>query len=492
MVKELDLLLVNPVAKKRVYQNLSKDLTAIETPFWAALTADFIRNKRFSVKILDANAENLSIEETANVINEYNPKLTNMVVYGQHPSASTPLMDCVGKLCKEIYSLNPNLKTILTGGHPSALPERTLKEEKCDYVCQGEGFYTLEGLLKGSKLDKIPGLWFREGKKIVGNPRAQIIKDLNKELKEVAWDLLPMDKYRAHNWHCLGDLESRPNYASISTTLGCPFKCEFCCINAPFGGPSYRKWETDWVMKQIDILVNDYGVKNLKIIDELFVLDPNHFTKIAKGIIDKKYDLNMWAYARVDTTKEEHLKLLKKAGFNLLALGIESGSEDVRKESEKGRFGQEDIRDVVKKIKKHGISVGGNYIFGLPEDDCKSMQKTLDLAIELNCEWANFYCAMAYPGSKLHQKFKDSEIMLPENDESIGWIGYSQHSYETLPLPTTKLTSKEVLEFRDKAFDAYFKNPRYLNIISEKFGENARNHIENMTKKRLKRKLLGD
>ena len=146
-MSKLDLLLVNVgSSKKRVYQDLSKDYSATEPPFWAALTAGFIRNKGYKVDILDANAENLTHEDTARIISELNPRLTNFVVYGQHPSASTQLMTSVGESCKEVRRKNPDKKIILTGLHPSALPRKTMNEEVCDYVGQGEGFLTLQGL----------------------------------------------------------------------------------------------------------------------------------------------------------------------------------------------------------------------------------------------------------------------------------------------------------------------------------------------------------
>ena len=141
------------------------------------------------------------------------------------------------------------------------------------------------------------------------------------------------------------------------------------------------------------------------------------------------------------------MEKLNRAGFRWLALGIESGSKHVRDGVEKGRFGQEDIIKVVRKIQNAGINVIGNYIFGLPDDTLETMQDTLDLAIEANCEFANFYCAMAYPGSKLYDLALERNWALPES-----WIGYSQHSFETRPLPTEKLTSAEVLKFRDEAF----------------------------------------
>lgn len=478
--------------KKDIYQELSKDFSAIEPPFWAAITADYIRNKGFNVQILDANAENLDFKETAEIIKNYNPKLTNIVAYGQHPSASTPLMSGIGKLCREIKNVSPSSEIILTGLHPSALSEKTIREENTNFVAKGEGFQTLLGLLNEADLKNIPGLWYKEGKEILHNLPAPLIKNLTSELRGVAWDLLPMNKYKAHNWHCLDDLESRKRYAAISTTLGCPFTCSFCCINAPFGKPSHRAWSPEWALNQIDTLVKEYDVKNIKIIDELFVLNPNNFMKIAQGLIERNYGLNIWAYARIDTTKEKYLKTLKKAGINWLALGIESGDENVRLGVQKGKFKQKNIRDIVGMIKDNGISIGANYIFGLPNDDLNSMQKTLDFAVDLNCEWANFYCTMAYPGSQLHTESVQQEVNLPENNKDIGWEGYSQHSYKTFPLSNKNISSSEILKFRDKAFNEYYTNSSYLNMIGNKFGIKAKNHIEEMTKLKLKRKILGD
>jgi len=484
----LDLLLVNIGGiGKKVYQELARDFSAIEPPFWAALTAGFIRNKGYSVRILDAHARDLDIEETTKAILSSQPYLTNIVVYGQQPASSTQLMYGAGLLCKEIKKEDKEAKIILTGLHPSVLPERTIREEECDFVGVGEGFYTLLGLLQKKDLSKIPGLWYRKGKNIFSNRRAENIQDLESELSDVAWDLLPMDKYSAHNWHCLADLDFRNGYASILTSLGCPFECKFCAIHATFGERSVRYWSPEWVLGQIDILVKKYNVKNLKIIDELFILNPKHFIPICDGLIKRNYGLNIWVYARVDTIKEEYLDRLRQAGFKWLCLGIESGSDEIRKSICKGKFEKADIKNVVRKIKSAGINVMGNYMFGLPGDDLEGMQKTLDLAMKLNCEFVNFYSTMAYPGSELYEEAIRKQIKLPGS-----WLGFSQHSYECLPQPTDKLSAGEVLRFRDNAFNVYFTNPKYLNMVEQKFGVRARRHIEKMAKIKLKRKLLGD
>ena len=138
----------------------------------------------------------------------------------------------------------------------------------------------------------------------------------------------------------------------------------------------------------------------------------------------------------------------------------------------------------MRKIQDAGIYVIGNYIFGLPDDTHESMQETLDLAIEANCEFANFYSAMAYPGSALYRLAIEKGWELPKS-----WIGYSQHSYETLPLRTETLGAAEVLKFRDEAFMKYFTNPRYLELVQRKFGPDVVQHVRDMTKVKLKREL---
>ena len=499
-MKNLDLLLVHPSGRKKIYQNLSEDFSAIEPPYIAALTANFIRSKGFSVKILDANAEGYDIQETFDAIKQYNPSLISIIVHGQQPSASTQMMPGVGELCEYIKN-NSDYKILLTGNHPSALPEKTLIEESVDFVGRGEGYGTHLALLQGANFSKVPGLFYLENGRINFEIDERVLNsdEMNQMLTTAAWDLLPMKKYKAHNWHCFDDIENRKPYASIYTSFGCGMGCTFCMIDDVFSIGQTQKSkircrDPKIVVDEIENLVRNYEIKNIKFIDEMFVLNPKHYLGIADEIIkrDLGKELNIWAYSRIDTVKEGNLDILKKSGINWLALGIESGNQNVRQEVQKGRFNENKIQDIVQKIKNAGIYASCNYIFGLPEDTKESMQETLDLAIELNGEWANFYCAMAYPGSELYRNAKKEKIELPEDVKEIGWIGYSQHSYRCYPLPTKNLSRAEVLKFRDESFEKYFKGEKYLEMIKNKFGKKVEEHIQEMNKIKLKRKLFED
>jgi radical SAM superfamily enzyme YgiQ (UPF0313 family) len=480
----------------QAYQSLGSELSAIEPPVWAGLIATFIRKRGYSVCILDAEAEDLNPQQAAERIIGMNPLLAAVVVYGHQPSASTQTMPGAGAICAALKELAPELKVLLVGGHVAALPERTLREEKVDFVCGGEGPYTVLDLLQTLQLaqpeySKVRDLWYRDGDAVRYTLPAALVKDLDQEMPELPWDLLPMKKYRAHNWHCLGGSERQP-YAAFYTTLGCPYHCTFCCIQAPFksgekvlgykeSANSYRFWSPRVIVDQIGHLVENHGVGNIKIADEMFVLNPRHVSAICDLLIERGYDLNIWAYARVDTVKDNMTEKLKRAGFNWLAFGIEAASKHVRDDIQKG-FEQDAIFECLQKIQAVDINIGANYIFGLPEDSMESMRATLDLALQLNTEWANFYCAMAYPGSQLYKVALREGWALPSK-----WSGYSQHSVDCLPLPTKYLSAAEVLRFRDCAFQQYFTSPKYLHMVTRKFGEQAVEKIRDMTSHRLMR-----
>jgi anaerobic magnesium-protoporphyrin IX monomethyl ester cyclase len=497
-----DLVLINPASRRQVYQSLGATLAAIENPVWAGLMAGFARAHGLSVEIIDAEALELSADETAERVRQLGAMLAVVVVYGHQPSASTQIMPAAGQFCQAIKDNSPEQPVLLVGGHVSALPQRTLEEEAADYVASGEGLWTIVELAQALQsrrpdLSKVRGLWYRDEGRICSTPAAPLIDDLDRHLSGTPWELLPMPRYRAHNWHCFSKTLplSRQPYAAIYTTLGCPFRCSFCCIQAPFrageqaagvraGTNSYRYWSPDHVIRQIDELVVRYGVRNLKIADEMFVLNRRHVAAICDAIIERGYDLNIWAYARVDTVHDGLLEKLARAGFRWLAFGIEAADSNVRAGVDK-RFDQEQIHTTIAKVRAAGIHVIGNYIFGLPDDDHASMRATLDLAVELNCEFANFYSTMAYPGSPLYEQALRAGWPLPES-----WSGYSQHSIDSTPLPTRHLSADEVLTFRDAAFDEYFSDPRYLATVRRAFGEETVQEIRAMTAHRLMRRGL--
>lgn len=475
-----DLLLVNPGNSTKMYQELTSPLRGIEPPFWAGLIASFIREHGYKVAILDADADNLSPEQTATRAMEYKPRLIAIVVQGCNPSASsTPKMPAARDLLKELKREPSHTKTLIGGLHPSALPERTLREEPVDFVCEGEGFYTILEWLRGNSPERIQGLHYRDGDS-VSNPRAEVLP--SGELPPVAWDLLDMTKYRAHNWHCLDDIDKRTPYGVIYTSLGCPYDCDICQIKQLYSGrPGIRFRKPEEVVREIDLLVRKYGVRHIKIMDELFAINERRVASFCDPIIKRGYDLNMWAYARVDRVTPPMLKKMKQAGINWVAYGIESASELARLGVAK-KLSQERIGKAIEMARAADINIQANFIFGLPDDSLETMQETLAMAEAFNFEYVNMYCCTAYPGSQLYGDATRQGIKLPQN-----WADYGQYSEGFTPLPTKYLPVDEVVKFRDNAFREYFSRPEYLRKIEGKFGPKAREHIEGMLRYKIQR-----
>jgi len=477
----IDILFVHTNSSTQTFQSLLK-YAAIEPPIWAALLANSMRSFGVRVDILDCEALQLSTEESYNHIKQINPKLVCFVQFGQHPSASAQNMQGTHEL---LEMMDYEFKTILVGLYPSALPEKTLKDEKCDFVCEGEGVDTLLGLFQSDlvNVSKVPRLWYRDGDEIKFTHMTSIIGKLEEDLPGMAWDLLPSpDKYRNVTHFSMTNNNERTPFASLYTSLGCPYKCDFCCINAPFGKSVFRYWDPEFIITEFDKIAN-MGIRNIKIADEMFVLNKNHFLKICDLIIERGYDFNIWAYARVDTVREEYLEKLKKAGVNWLALGVESGNRKVRIDAAKGKFEEVDVKDIVRKIESFDIEVINNYMFGMTGDTYETMKETLDLAIELNTSGANFNPTIIFPGSSLFTEAYNSGVELPPT-----YSGYSYYSKDSFPNPTDSLTREEILKFRDDAFIKYYNRKEWFDKIRNKFGQETVDIYKDLLKVKLVRK----
>ena len=503
--KPLDVLFVSPDSSAKAYQELAKKYAAIETPTWALLLAQSCRSKGFEVDILDTGAERLTLAQSIKRIDEANPRLVCLTVYGQNPNSGTTNMIGAIALAQALKESYPEYKIAIVGSHVSALPLDVLAKECIDYVLLNEGVYALQNLLRsnlGDEVKKIKGI----GHKLDGapwlNPPEQVVPQerMDVDLPGYAWDLLPynkrpLDLYRAHFWHAEFDHTKRTPFAAIYTSLGCRFACNFCMINIvnrndnreninSSHSRNMRFWSPEFITREFEKLSN-LGVETIRISDEMFFLDKRYYEPLLNNLINRELPLRMWAYSRIDTVRPKYLELFKKAGINWLALGVEAGNQEVRREVSKGSFKDINIRDVAREIRETDLNIISNYIFGFPEDNHKTMQQTLDLALELNTEMANMYPCQALPGSPLYHEAKQKGWPLPVRPE-----GYAFLSYESQPLPTKYLSAAEVIRFRDDAWQTYFTNPDYLNLVEKKFGRAQRLNVEDMSRVPLRRKLL--
>ena len=427
-MENLDILFVNPSAQAGIYQGLADSLTAIEPPLWSRLLASYMTVKGASVEILDPEASGMSAEECVDAAAALNPRLVVVVVQGHQPSASSQTMPAAIHFCQRFKAEREDIPVLVVGGHPAALPERTLEETGADAVCTGEGPITIQRFLEAIKSGithsvswgAVAGLCWNMPPVFINGP-APNVWNLTEKMPGGIWDKLPMDRYRAHGWHAFTNGCERKPYASIYTSLGCPWACLFCNIQNPFregdflkyGGKanSYRLWLPSHVVNEIQELVEKYGVTNIKIADEMFVLNKNHVGNICNEIIRRNLGdkLNLWCYARIDTLKDERLmEKMRAAGIRWCGVGIESMSEHVRDGVDKNDFTVRDIFKACERLRRQDICLAANFMFGLPDDDEKSMNETLDMIFDIMPEWLNVYC---FPG--------DADVFTPDGIKRI-------------------------------------------------------------------------
>ncbi len=509
-MSKLDVIFITPSNSKVIYQELWKDYSAIEPPTWSLLLAQSCRSVGYKVSILDAVAENLNNNMILDKITKNPPRLICMVLYGQNVNAGTTSMSGGVQLSNFLKENDLEIPIVFIGSHVQALPIETLINEKSvDIVLTNEGVYSLRNLLtldnfNEENLETIKGIGFRKNNKpFLTLPEKVVPQErMDIDLPGYAWDLLPFqdkpfDLYRSPMWHAEYDESKRTPYASLQTSLGCRFGCDFCMINMinrndndPIGVAgnysNMRYWSPDFIIKEFDKLI-EYGVETIRIVDEMFLLNPKFYIPLCELLAERNYkdNLRMWAYSRVDTIKRPGiLDLVRKAGIKWLCLGIESGKKDVRLEISKGKFEDVDIRTVVQKVHESDIEIMANYIFGLPGDNEESINETFQLSLDLCTAGWNTYAAMALPGSRLYKLAIENNYKLPED-----YGGYSFHAYNTQPLPTEHLTAAQVLKMRDDSFAKYHGYPPFIKRIKSKFGQKAVENIKKMTKIKLKRKI---
>jgi radical SAM superfamily enzyme YgiQ (UPF0313 family) len=319
----------------------------------------------------------------------------------------------------------------------------------------------------------------------LGNCKVTVMDRFVKGMEKYSplWKDVDPYNYRAHNWHTWGQTGASP-YGTLHTSVSCPYNCSFCGIHDYYGRGYWERPVADvlWDL----LFLYDIGVRNIKVMDELFATREERIKAICDGIKEVGIDnLNMWVYERVDVlSKVKSFAPMKEAGITWVALGIESGNEEIRKQNNKV-FTNQDVVTLVKRLHDDGINVVGNFIYGFPQDNKDTVRETFVLACDSGCDYANFYCMVAYPDTKLDKLAKDKGWYTPLTSQE-----YAQYSDVFHPLQTDHLTSSQVLAVRDWAFHAYHNTGMYRERIMKKFGESAVADVERMCDIPLQRVLL--
>ncbi len=384
---------------RRIYAYVkNKNITPIHIPMGIAYIAAILEKNNIEVEILEANAHDLNHQQIKKAIEKYNPSIVGI-------TSTTSLIE----EASEIAELCDKKICVVIGGiHASSMPVDTLKEfERFDILTQGEGEFSFLEIALGKPLSKIKGVYYRKNKKIIANEPRELIKDLD-ILPFPARHLLPMDKYFS-----AGAKEKPIDY--ILSSRGCPYGCLFCADHLVHG-KKFRYRSPENIVKEIEEL-RDRGVRDFNFLDDNFTLLIDRADKICDLIIKKGLNKDMiWRCTngiRVDKVSLELLRKMKKAGCYLIALGIESGNEEILKKMKKN-IDLKKVRMAVEFCNKVGIETKGLFMLGNLGENEKTMQDTIDFAKSLNLDTATFSITTPYPNTDYWKIIKQEGEIFPK------------------------------------------------------------------------------
>lgn len=292
-------------------------------------------------------------------------------------------------------------RVVLGGPHPQFQAEEILATGAVDCIVKGEGEAVvpalLEALEQGLPLQSVPGLLFSDNGRIVETAApAQVDVE---QLPLPARHLLDLQAYQ-------GVVGGRPA-APLISSRGCPGACHFCS-SFSFFGRGWRARSAAAVLAEIDELYNRYGYRAIAFMDDNFTLDPWRVIQICEGIMQRGYDLKWWNFSRVDSIVKhpEMVAAMATAGASMVYLGIESDNAETLNSLGK-RSSTAEVQTAVSILKQHGIETYGSYIIGNLNERPADVERTVQLAISLDTNIAQFSILTPYPGTVLYQQLKD-------------------------------------------------------------------------------------
>lgn len=338
------------------------------------------------------------------------------------------------------------------GPYPIAVRERCLEDGNglFDAVVTGEGEYTVletvERIGRGSSLDEVQGLVFRRNGRIITNPPRPLITDL---------DALPFPAREL-----LGDADrylpppatyKRKPVAVMMTSRGCTRHCIYCfqIDKTRKSGIRYRSVEN--VVREVEHCLAQ-GYREIKFIDDTLAADYGRAMDLAREIKRRKLKFPWFASACVNQVDKPLLRAFRDAGCWAILFGAESGVQKNLNAIRKGTT-LEQIRRAVKDARDAGLKVSTPFLFGIPGETYEEGLRTIEFALELDPDMANFHAITPFPGTELYDKIAQYGTLSTE---------LTDYTYQGAAFVPFSMTKEQILDLRQTAFRRFYSRPSFI------------------------------
>lgn len=442
----MDILLINPYNKETTGINE----TTVEVPVGLLTLSSYLENKGIEVGVLDANVMRLGQSEVMEAIKNSRVKIVGISVN------IFSFLQAI-RYTEEIKNISKDIIVIWGGPHPTSAYSLCLEKSKADFIVIGEGeitlFESLEHILAGQSFKDIFGIAFRDNGGIKINQARERISDL---------DTLPISSY-----HLLPDIRlyktrsRRKPFMGIVTSRGCPFSCIYCSKDVFKDRITMRSPEN--IIKEIDLLVNDYHIRQIDILDDNFTMDYQRVNRLFDLILERNYKIcfSLQSGVRADKVDEKLMIKMRRAGVFKMALGVETGNELILRQIKK-KLDLNKVLEVSQLARKLGMVVIGFFMIGLPGDNKETLQETIDFAIKMNPHIANFMMTIPFYGTALYEKIAKEGRFLLDTKYGISCGFYAAKAYYELG----DLSSNLMQQYYKKAYkDFYFRFSKVVDIL---------------------------
>lgn len=415
--------------------------TAVWAPISLALTGAVLEKDGHEVKLVDCIVEDISDEGLKKIVSDFNPHLALL-------NTATPSINHDLATASIIKIVAPKSKVVAFGIHVTALTEDSLITGKdLDGVVRGEPETAVRDLVHNRlEFAGVAGFSWRKEREII-HEKDRPPLDMN-ELPIPAWHLIKQERY-------IMPFTNR-RFLLVATGRGCPYNCTFCA-DTTFYGRKLRLRNPDAIALEIEEITKRFGIRDFLFWSESFTLDRNFALSVCKSIINRHLDTSIVVNSRVDNVDMELLAALKEAGCWIIGYGVETGSDKILKSMNKGTT-TEQTRQALEMTAKSHIGAVAHCVLGYPGETEEDVLRTIEFVKRLKLDFAQFYCAVPFPGSKLYEEAKKNGWL-----NTTDWSKFEQN-YSVLDTPWLK--AQRVMELRTKAFKEFYLRPRaFLNTF---------------------------